>query len=191
MNEHKNEQLSALVDGELDDDEITGKLANDMTMRRKWRRYTLISDAMHNSSPLHPDPRLASTISELISREPVVFAPERRSRTRYAYLKPAAGMAIAASVAMLAILGIQQTWRTEGVGPTVSPPELAQVQDPALELRLPAQQVSVNVDQPPQIRIQSNARMSRYLMNHGEFQTSVGVQGAMPYVRLVSTDNDQ
>lgn len=112
-----------------------------------------------------------------------------------AYLKPVAGLAIAASVATLAILGIQSY--QSGVTPAgTGQPGIARAPQPAAA---PGVRVSgtapaaaaaeqARTRPPARVAIQSNPRISRYLLNHNEFQAGASVQGAIPYVRLVATD---
>ena len=45
--------------------------------------------------------------------------------------------------------------------------------------------------QPIRRDMQSDLRISRYILNHNEYQSNVGVQGVTPHVRLVTTDTNE
>ena len=107
MNETKKEQLSALMDddmGGLQKDQV-GQMLKDPELLDTWSRYHLVSDGLKGNLPGYLDRELAGKVSKSIEQEPAIVAPGRLSRS---LAKPAAGFAIAASVAALAILGIQQ-----------------------------------------------------------------------------------
>ncbi len=107
MNEAKKEQLSAFMDGEIDGrhENLVDQLLKDPEMLDTWSRYHLISDCLKQCLPERIDNALAENISKSLRKEPTVIAPGRFAHT---LIKPVAGFAIAASVAALAILGIQQ-----------------------------------------------------------------------------------
>ncbi len=107
MNETKKEQLSAFMDDEIDGlqkDQVE-QILKDPELLDTWSRYHLVSDCLKRNLPEHLDRELAGKISKSIHQEPAIVAPGGLSRS---FVKPAAGFAIAASVAALAIFGIQQ-----------------------------------------------------------------------------------
>lgn len=107
MNETKKEQLSAFMDDEIDGlqkDQVE-QILKDPELLDTWSRYHLVSDCLKRNLPEHLDRELAGKISKSIHQEPAIVAPGGLSRS---FAKPAAGFAIAASVAALAIFGIQQ-----------------------------------------------------------------------------------
>lgn len=107
MNDAKKEQLSAFMDGEIGDlqKKRAGEMLKDPEMQETWSRYHLVSDCLKGNLPQHLDRELAGKVSASVAGEPAIAAPGRLSRP---LAKPVAGFAIAASVAALAILGIQQ-----------------------------------------------------------------------------------
>ena len=107
MNEEKKEQLSAFMDDEIDDlqNNRVGEMLKDPELLAAWSRYHLVSDCLKGNLPERLDRELAGKISRSIADEPAIVAP---GRLPHSLAKPAAGFAIAASVAALAILGIQQ-----------------------------------------------------------------------------------
>lgn len=107
MNEANKEQLSAFMDDELDglQKDQVGQMLKDPELLDTWSRYHLVSDCLKRNLPEHLDRELAGKVSKSIEQEPAIVAPGGLPRS---FVKPAAGFAIAASVAALAILGIQQ-----------------------------------------------------------------------------------
>ena len=110
MTEPLNEQLSALLDGELAPEEtelLMKRLARDATLRATLGRYALCGEALRASAPFNrPRAELASRISAAITAdEPVPALRPRRAPSGVAsWLKPIGGLAVAASVAALAVL---------------------------------------------------------------------------------------
>jgi sigma-E factor negative regulatory protein RseA len=96
------------------------------------------------------------------------------------WLKPVAGLAVAASVALVAVLAVTSV-REQAVE-TV--PRLASTQTGA-----PAARGSEELWERIEPRI--DKRMAAYLVNHNEYAASRGVQGVMPYVRIVGYENNR
>ena len=211
MSEQNKAQVSALMDGELDDLAIK-RLLEDKSIKQYWHRYHIISDVLHNHTPLHTDTQLCLRISELIKDEPAILAPttSRTARQLQHYLKPVAGAAIAASVAAMAILSVQPyTVMTASSNQTMvaansSPAPVNTINQPRLQMQYanssnlrPAAQtvnyttaptVTVPVDNTATQANLNSIQMSRYILNHNEYQSGTSVHGAMPHVRLVATE---
>ncbi len=101
----------------------------------------------------------------------------RRPGQQDVWWKPLAGLAVAASVALVAVLAVT-TERNNGSGTSViavthTAPKATLVSD-AREARW------------DRIEPQVEKRLSDYLVNHSEYAASRGVQGVMPYARVVS-----
>src|SRR3972149_4128007 len=108
MNDDLKQKLSSLMDGETDNhaEHTISELITSESLRKTWRRYHLISDALNGNLPALLDWDLTGKIASEIAKEPIPIAGYRVVTRRF--LRPAAGLAIAASVAAIAILGIQQ-----------------------------------------------------------------------------------
>ncbi len=188
MSEDKREQLSAMMDGELEaaDAGIVDALVNSDNLRSSWSRYHLISDCLQQQLPEAVEKDLAQKISDSIEAEPHILAPA--PSTRSTILRPVTGFAIAASVATIAILGIQQGNEKEAFNSgttlaanTVSTPQLA------------SQPVASTVDenQLRQVKNDARARMNSYLVNYSEYRTNAGLQGMLPYARTVTYEENK
>lgn len=121
----KSERISALMDGELQDDREVGELAQQPECMATWERYHLIGDALRDDLPPQLNLDLGARVAMALEDEPVLLVPHAR-RSRLAHLKPTlrgllgqgGQYAIAASVAAAMILGVQQYRADDGsIGP--------------------------------------------------------------------------
>jgi sigma-E factor negative regulatory protein RseA len=107
MDERLNEQVSAAVDGEIDAAEwplLQRQLSADDGCRGRWSRYHLIGDALRGrSSGPRADNGFADRVASGVAAGEQSGLPSGRSR----WLRSAAGTAIAASVAALALLTLR------------------------------------------------------------------------------------
>ena len=197
MSERIKEHLSALMDDELAVGEaasLVDDLVENDEARSTLARYQLISAGFRGE---WADPRTL-TVSDLVSRklndEPTVLAPKKRSSNRK-WIKGAAGLAIAASVAALAVAlyvpqmpGVLSQETTVAQAPqTEQVPATAVAQAPQTE-QMPVMTV-VSRERVPQINRQANRdRLGRYLIEHNEFATRGGASGFMPYTTFVTYD---
>lgn len=171
MNEKLNEQISALVDDELAAAEhalLIRRLAGDPELRQCLSRYQLISDALRDEIPRHIDPGFQRRVHAALRQEPVVHSARFGLKQ---LLKPAAGVSLAASVAVAAVLSLQSSNRENAV----SAPVLATA--PVQDRYIRAAGESV----PEQAPV-NEQNLDIYLVNHNEFAVS---RGMLPYMRLV------
>ncbi len=106
------EQLSALMDGELPEVEFDLYLRRMMTdddLRERWGRYQLSSAAMRRDLPSAVDLGLAQRIAMAVEQEARGQQSARHSsrRSSWNWQRPAAGFSVAASVAAIAVLGVK------------------------------------------------------------------------------------
>jgi sigma-E factor negative regulatory protein RseA len=181
MKQDTNEILSALMDDEItiDTAERIGEIARDDELRQTWYRYHLIRDAIQGEINSDIDCSMAQRISRLLADEPVVLAPVNSGRNRY--IKPIAGLAIAASVAAAVLLGIQVSNRQ--AAPESTP---AFASNTVPQAPRTVQFVSSNSG-PANTANSTNVTfpMNRYLVNYNEHRANSGVRGMLPYVRIV------
>ena len=172
MKEKLHEQLSALVDDELDTNEqslLVRRLITDDSLRRRFARYQIISDTLKGDLPERVDPGLHLRIQAALQNEAVPGVSRLHK-----LMKPAAGVAIAASVAVVAVLSLQSV--RDSV--PVSVPTVASAPAPSDYIRAEGQ--------PLPVRQASRVRnLDAYLVNHNEFAVNRGIQGVLPYVRIV------
>jgi len=190
MSDERKEKISAMIDGELgrDTQSAIDDLLQTPFLKDSWTRYHLISDSLQQQLPEAIDSDLAARVSSSIENEPFILVPEVASKN--AFLKPLAGFAIAASVATMAILGIQQS------------EERTTVQEQQVVSFTPQNAVNTNVAQHVslarpteaqlrQVKANARARLNSYLVNYNEYRTNSGLQGMLPYAKTVTFENNQ
>lgn len=180
MNEEgMKEKLSAFVDNELDElDEhrVYSALVENTAMRRTWERYHLARSALHQELEVILPPDMAERVSRQIAGEP----SEAGSYRRHQLARLAGTLALAASVAAIAILGVQRV-----NAPPAQPVTLA-----ASSPEAPAPVIRVGTTRWDTKEPQAEDALNAYLMEHNEFASTLG--GMMPsYVRVVGYDSDK
>ncbi|MCZ6803876.1 MAG: sigma-E factor negative regulatory protein [Proteobacteria bacterium] len=193
MSEFNNEQLSVLIDGEQDSDHTNtlDRLINDPDMKNTWSRYHLIGDCLRGHLPEKISSHVSTQVNNALRDEPTILSPQSTKRFN---MKPIAGFAIAASVAMVAILGLQRVDEinsfsntpaiaTSEVKTTVSQPQSFSFPEPRI---LPA-----TVKKPDPLDAIANQRLNNYLMNHNEYRSNSGMNGILPYVRIVTIESQE
>ncbi|WP_127477186.1 sigma-E factor negative regulatory protein [Sulfurivermis fontis] len=185
MENQTNEQISALVDDELHGPALRQaleRLRRDADLQGRWSRYHLISDTLHANLASARAAHLHQRVRAALEQEPTLLAPRRKPRLS-SLAKQVAGVAIAASVAAVAILAVRQNAvEPTGVAPTAM--QLAQSPRSAHELvQLASTGAPATVVVPQSA---NRGRLNAYLVNHNEYSASSGMQGVLPYVRIVS-----
>lgn len=132
MNEAIRMQLSAFADGELPDNEkelLLRRLSQDPSMRRQLAEYFAIGRAMRGEAPV---PGIESLRDRVAAAIGTLDLPQSEAVTSTAgpatprgrrLLRPVAGLATAAAVALLVIVGLQRlsdTPATVDVPPSVA-----------------------------------------------------------------------
>ncbi len=105
MNDSIQEQLSALMDGELSRDErgfLMRRLEHDADLRSAWTRMHLMRDVLSRKQSSAPND-LADRVMQALAQEERKFSSAPRSRR----WRPFAGAALAASIALVAVLSIR------------------------------------------------------------------------------------
>ncbi len=186
MSDEIREQLSALIDDELTDLErplLLGRLQRDVELRECLGRYQLIGEVLRGDGSV-ATLSVARRVREAVERETVIGPPQAQpARRGGVHWKPLAGVGVAASVALLALLGINTLRESD----PKNPPALASGD----AVPRVAGVGSVQDGQWDRIEPRIDERLSGYLVNHSEYAASRAVQGVMPYVRIVGFDNEQ
>ncbi|SDJ00105.1 anti sigma-E protein, RseA [Ferrimonas sediminum] len=114
MGTERKEAVSAWVDGQGSDREL-GQWLNDEPMQQSWERYHLIGDAMRNELPQQMDLDIAANVAAALEQEPTVLAPKPQAKRAQALQGKVVQLsrrfgqyAIAATVAAIAVVGVQQ-----------------------------------------------------------------------------------
>lgn len=122
MSEQIREQVSALLDGELPSAEtelLLKRLARDPELRESFGRYALIGESLRGGGRSCVTRSFAARVNSAIDGEPVSApaSPMRIHSPRW--WRPFAGVAVAAGVAAVAVVALQQ--RAVAPGPQSVP----------------------------------------------------------------------
>jgi sigma-E factor negative regulatory protein RseA len=206
MSDKFKENTSALVDGELDRRsaaETIDALLDDDTLRAHWSRYHLVRDVLRRKASAEAGSELCERVSSVLADEPLHFGQPARHTGRWrAALKPAAGLALAASVAVVAVLAVRS------MGPPGVEPERAAAPSTRVAASVPVlgERVTPVASGSPQV-LQAQApaaglrrlqwttsepavaqRLNGYLVNHSEYLDGA-MKGMHPYARIVGYDS--
>jgi len=110
MNDALKMQISAFVDGELPENEselLLRRLSQDAPLRAQVARFLQIGRLIRREREIPRMDELRKRIAMALGEQPDE-TPVRPEQSRRRLLKPAAGFAIAASVAVVALIGLRQ-----------------------------------------------------------------------------------
>ena len=193
MSDEIREQLSALADDELNDVEqplLLGRLQRDAGLRACLGRYQLIGEVMRGTGATSTL-GIAGRVQQALAGDMPVSA---RASEQMALWKPVVGLAVAASVALVAVLTVTSVNENPANNvPALATADPAPVVAPVLTPGPAVTQVSDISGDPRWDRLDPSIdkRLSGYLVNHSEYAASRGVQGVMPYVRIVGHDTSE
>ena len=184
MTNRHEEVLSAFVDEETSAFETrlsVKEIVTDDGQRSRWERYHLIRDTLRGNVPPIVDKefcnKIMTTIDRTVDSDPT---SERAKINSYAALKPIAGLAIAASVAIVTVLSVKTLIVN---APSVNTGAVVQLdaedqrgsRKPEVDVRR-----SLVASNPSE-----EARLNSYLVNHAEYASR---RSMIPYARIVGYD---
>ena len=172
MNEALEMQISAFVDGELPENEselLLRRLSQDAVLRQQVARYLEIGRLMRHDREVRGMNQLRSRIAVTLGDErelPVAEQPAVGS----ALMTPTTGVAVAATVAAIALLGLSQLQ-----GPV----------DPLLQRAVaiddgPAAYTEPAIEQV--LADQPNEMLMQYYLSHGDSTSGLGANGIFTQV---------
>lgn len=197
------EEISALMDGEVTEQEMQKclrEMRNDDQQRDCWEQYHLIGDALRNSLPPNLDRSFVNSVSQAIAKEELPAAevtpfkqqPAKKSKSRHPIANPFTGFALAASVAMVAYVGVGMIAVDEqAAGPRMAsaPTSIA----PLAQQHLPtlANQADIRTVQGQQwnkAKPAVESKLNNYLYSHRNVAGASAMRPAViPQARLVVT----
>jgi sigma-E factor negative regulatory protein RseA len=176
-----NEKLSTLMDGELEPDQLQQVLKDVVSqdpLKKVWGRYHLAREVMRQELDHLAPADLADKVATQLTQEPTILAP-RRSLAGPRVMRVVTGMALAASVAAVALVGVR--WMAPD--DVAAPQYIASVEN-ADYLRTGAtrwQSVPDDVEE----------NLNAYLVEHSEFSSTTNMNGVMSYVRFAGYDSEK
>lgn len=186
MNTESREHLSSFMDGEVSHETgrfLVRRLGADGDLRQAWARYHLIRDCLRHQDGHIAQRDLSGRVRAALSSEPDVTTGTRAGSR---WLKPFAGAALAASVALIAVLTV-----SNGAAPGVAPAGTTGSETAAAEsFASPNIGRMTPVSQPVNLTggsPQANAKMNIYLLRHYQLTGESGGKGFVSYVPIVVT----
>jgi sigma-E factor negative regulatory protein RseA len=194
MKDELREQLSAFVDDELSREEIqflTRRVCRSAEAGEQLGRYFLVRDALHRDVSMPPGEDLAARVADALEGEEKLDTGGSSARLGR-FMRPLAGAAIAASVALVAV-GL---WPRGGSD--MAPPQQAQssVAEYAGGMQPVSDGARLVSDTLPQRRWERldpgvKQRLNGYLINHSEHSSTGQLGGVLTYVRIAGHEGDQ
>jgi sigma-E factor negative regulatory protein RseA len=189
MSEQIREQVSAFLDGELPNSEtelLLKRLTRDGELRESFGRYALIGEAIRGSGHDLLTRDFAGRVNLAIDGEPVVpaggQAPESRAPR---WWRPFAGAAVAAGVAVVAVVALQQ----RAIAPTLRPAAPTIVRNVP---QTPQEPVSYTVPatSPAAPAAMPQARLANYVLAHSRYSSGLDLRGVLADL-LIESDEPQ
>ena len=200
MSEQIREQVSAFLDGELPDSEtelLLKRLTRDGELRESFGRYALIGESIRGTSRGLLTKGFAGRVNMAIDGEPVVAVGQARESRAPRWWRPFAGAAVAAGVAAVAVVALQQraVAPTLRAGPAAAPmtaQNTIPVQGPAGLSQTPREPDSYTV--PPTSPIAPvgvpQARLTNYVLAHSRYSSGLDLRGVLADL-LIEADEPQ
>lgn len=165
-------KISALMDGELDNEDIAGTIAQikkTEDLRNEWAMYHLIRDTLRQSEISLID--ITSYVRKKLAIEPTVLAPSPPKEHKGKVFAFAVAASMVTAVAAVAWMG----------GQTMNQPL-----DPVTHKE--ALQAAVKTEPTPSRIISTSAiiQLNDYLLAHDEFSSRTTIRGVTPYIRTVA-----
>ena len=111
MSEQIREQVSAFLDGELPNSEtelLLKRLTRDPELRESFGRYAIIGESLRGGTHTRLSQGFPARINRAIDGEPLVVDPATVRGRSTVWWRPFAGAAVAAGVAAIAVVALQQ-----------------------------------------------------------------------------------
>ena len=167
MTDTVKEQLSACLDSQLGQEEldlVLKRVAKDQELRRTLGRYALMGEALRGSGAARASTGFADRVSAAVAAE--AGTAQRSAQIAPSvlrWLRPAAGFAVAAGVATVAVLSLQPSAPETNII-AQAPPAASATNDSYI---VPANTVSNFVPA---------TRLTNYVVAHSEYSSPLGLR---------------
>ena len=188
MSKETREHLSALVDGEISPDTsrfLVKRLGSDDELRATWTRYHLVRDCLRHQDGAIAGDDLCARVNKAIENETLEI---RRRPFSGRWLKPVTGIAIAASVALMAIVTVGPGM----LGTSLTDGELAEGSKAPQFTSPQSLTPAPSVTQVSSVgaRTVSDRRMDAYLLRHYQATGATGGKGFVTFVPMVISNSN-
>jgi len=176
MSEQIREQVSAFLDGELPNSEtelLLKRLTRDGELRESFGRYALIGEAVRGASRAYLTRGFAGRVNLAIDGEAVTAGAAGGSVRAPRWWRPMAGVAVAAGVAAIAVVALQQRAVTPSAPPALSARnEATQAPHEAISYTVPATPAAMPAALMP-------ARLTNYVFAHSKYSSGLDQRGVL------------
>jgi sigma-E factor negative regulatory protein RseA len=193
MSDQIREQVSAFLDGELPGSEmelLLKRLTRDAELRDSFGRYALIGESLRGLGPARLSQGFHARVNRAIDGEPVPAGVQHTRPRGTRWWRPFAGAVVAAGVAAIAVVALQEraiapmaapfgartlaAAQTAGAAQVLPATRIADGQD--AQVARPAEAVSYTV--PPSVANASGAlpaaRLTNYVFAHSKYSSVMG-----------------
>jgi sigma-E factor negative regulatory protein RseA len=192
MSEQIREQVSAFLDGELPDSEtelLLKRLTRDGELRESFGRYALIGEAARGPSFSLMTKGFAGRVNLAIDGEPIPANGQVPQTRAPRWWRPFAGAAVAAGVAAVAVVALQQ----RAVAPTLrAPAQSAVLAQSGVAVQAPREAISYTVPatSPAAPAAMPPARLTNYVFAHSKYSSGLAQRGVLADL-LIEADEQQ
>jgi sigma-E factor negative regulatory protein RseA len=202
MSEQIREQVSAFLDGELPNSEtelLLKRLTRDAELRESFGRYALIGEALRGTGSHLLTRGFASRINLAIDGEPAAAHAPTLGARGFRWWRPLAGVSVAAGVATVAIIALQQRSISPGFRAATpataqnvaAPNAAARNQSPVQGGGGPREAISYTV---PATSAEAPSgltpRLTNYVFAHSKYSSGLGQLGVLADL-LIEDDQSQ
>ncbi len=188
MSEQIREQVSAFLDGELPNSEtelLLRRLTRDSELRESFARYALVGEAMRGPGPLMTK-GFCARVNFTIDGEPLPASAHAAQVRAPRWWRPLAGAAVAAGVAVVAVVALQQraVVPTNLPGSALTAATLQGAAIPAASLAVvqaPREPISYTVPaaSPVAPAAMPPARLTNYVFAHSRYSSGLDQRGVL------------
>jgi sigma-E factor negative regulatory protein RseA len=168
----KLENLSAFVDGEKipftsSRCDVLDAVKNDVDLQLKWKSYHIIRDSLRQELPTNINVDIAGLVAQALEAEPAILAPKKTWRdlrlvsSVVSFAKQGGQMAIAASVAVAMIIGVQQVNQVDINQPFNAAPPIPGIQGGLSPVSFDQTRAITNFD-----AVEQRRRVNMYMTDH-------------------------
>jgi sigma-E factor negative regulatory protein RseA len=189
MSEQIREQVSAFLDGELPNSEadlLLKRLTRDAELRESFGRYALIGESLRGGGGARLSQGFHARVNRAIDGEPAVASAPPVGADRSRLWRPFAGAAVAAGVAVIAVLALQQ----RAIAPTLQSglPVTAQVVVAAKSNEPLSYTVPAAVSEAP--TAMPAARLTNYVFAHSKYSSVLGQSNVLSELLTDADERD-
>ncbi|HME38163.1 MAG TPA: sigma-E factor negative regulatory protein [Steroidobacteraceae bacterium] len=197
MSEQIREQVSAFLDGELHNSEaelLLKRLTRDGELRESFGRYALIGEAIRGTSRGLLTKGFAGRVNFAIDGEPVAADGHLPHPKASRWWRPFAGAAVAAGVAAVAVVALQQRavapGLRSGAAITAQNAQPAPIASASSAVPVPREAISYTVPTttPAGPAGIAPARLTNYMFAHSKYSSGLALRGVLADLLIEGDD---